>query len=52
MRDFDTATIRDDLQRLRIAAPEIFGANCDSTVLSVRAMPFTVFSFGPCGGSW
>jgi hypothetical protein len=27
MRDFDTATIRDDLQRLKIAAPDIFRAN-------------------------
>ena len=45
MRDFDTATIRSDLQRLTIAAPEIFGANGHHFTLNAPLVEAEVLAF-------
>jgi hypothetical protein len=45
MRDFDTATIRYDLQRLKIATPEIFGANGHHFTLNAPLVEAEVLAF-------
>src|SRR5918996_2512608 len=45
MHDFDTATIRDDLQRLKTAAAEIFGSNGHHFTLNAPLVETEVLAF-------
>jgi hypothetical protein len=45
MRDFDTATIRDDLQRVRIAAPASVGSNGHRFTLNAPLVEAEVAAF-------